>query len=194
MRLRPLKQDEGVVGLNVLLSVIVMIFVIGFLVMIFAIMGGEIQEETYDSTTISFTNSTTSSVVNDTGAYPTIISADRRLNCVLTLTQALNSTTSDLIHADNYTITNCLITNATDYGYSNQVWNTTGSFTYDANSSATNAIFDTTTEIANVTDWFGIIIVITAMVVLILLTVIIITTIRGSGMTGTSSSGSYESA
>jgi uncharacterized membrane protein YhdT len=36
--------------------------------------------------------------------------------------------------------------------------------------------------IAGVTDWFPIIIVITAMVVLILLTVIIITAIRGSGL------------
>jgi len=97
--LKPLKKDKGVAGLEVLLSVIVMIFVIGFLVMIFALMSGELQTATTDATA--------DQVINDTG----------------------------------------------------------------------NAI-------AGVTDWFGIIIVITAMVVLILLTVIIISAIRGSGMIG----------
>jgi len=47
-----------------------------------------------------------------------------------------------------------------------------------------NVINDTRTAIADVTDWFGIIIVITAMVVLILLTTLIIRAIRGSGLSG----------
>ena len=47
---------------------------------------------------------------------------------------------------------------------------------------AIDVINDTTVSISGVTDWFPIIIVITAMVVLILLTVIIITAIRGSGL------------
>lgn len=97
-----LKRNRGVAGLNVLLAVIVMLFVIGFLVMIFALMGGEIQ---------------------------------------------------DSLEED--------VTN---------------------NATAVDVINDTYTELAEVTDWFGIIIVITAMVVLILLTVIIISAIKGSGM------------
>jgi len=101
-----LKEDKGVAGLNVLLSVIVMLFVIGFLVMIFSLMGGELQ-----------------------GA----------------------------VQKD--------VTN---------------------NATAVQVINDTYTEIAGVTDWFGIIIVITAMVVLILLTVIIISAIRGSGLVASS--------
>ena len=48
--------------------------------------------------------------------------------------------------------------------------------------SAQDTINATSLAIAGVTDWFPIIIVITAMVVLILLTVIIITAIRGSGL------------
>jgi len=102
MKLKSLKQDKGIAGLNVLLSVIVMLFTIGFLVMIFALMGGELQ---------------------------------------------------DAVESD--------VTN---------------------NATAVGVINDTTTELAEVTDWFGIIIVITAMVVLILLTVIIIQAIKGSGM------------
>lgn len=102
MRFSTLKRDEGVAGLNVFLSVVVMLFVIGFVVMIFALMGGEIE----DSVTTTITN----------------------------------------------------------------------------NQTAAEVINDTYESLADVTDWFGIIIVITAMVVLILLTVIIITAIRGSGM------------
>ena len=96
------KRDKGVAGLTVLLSVVVFLFTIGFLVMIFALMGGELQ----------------SAVEKDV--------------------------------ANNLT--------------------------------AQQVINDTYQELAGVTDWFGIIIVISAMVVLILLTVLIITAIRGSGM------------
>lgn len=104
MEIKPLlkKDKRGVAGLNVLMSVIVMLFVIGFLVMVFAMMGGELE----DSVKKSVTNNDTAAVVINT--------------------------------------------------------------TYD--------------ELSNVTDWFGIIIVITAMVVLILLTVIIISAIRGTGL------------
>jgi len=92
-----MRKDKGTAGLSVLLSVITMLFVIGLVVMIFALMSAELQDATTDTTAID--------VINDTG-----------------------------------------------------------------------------TAISDVTDWFPIIIVITAMVVLILLTVIIITAIRGSGL------------
>jgi len=92
-----MKSEKGVAGLNILLSVVTLIFVIGLIVMVFALMGGELQTATTDATAIK--------VINDTSS-----------------------------------------------------------------------------SIAGVTDWFPIIIVITAMVVLILLTVIIITAIRGSGL------------
>jgi hypothetical protein len=95
--LNELKQDKGVAGLTVLLSLITMLFVIGLLVMIFALMGGELIDATEDET-------------------------------------------------------------------------------------ATDVINETTSSISDVTDWFGIFIVIGAMVVLILLTVIIISAIRGSGL------------
>ena len=99
-----MKSEKGTAGLNVLLSVITMLFVIGLIVMIFALMGGELQDAG-DSDNNASTTSTAQQVINDTGS-----------------------------------------------------------------------------AIADVTDWFPIIVVITAMVVLILLTVIIITAIRGSGL------------
>jgi len=53
------KTDKGVAGLTVLLSLIVMLFVIGLLVMIFSLMSGELQGATTDATAIQ--------VINDTG-------------------------------------------------------------------------------------------------------------------------------
>lgn len=56
------KYDKGVAGLTVLLSLVTMLFVIGLLVMIFALMGGELQDATDDATAISVINETTSSI------------------------------------------------------------------------------------------------------------------------------------
>lgn len=44
------KMDKGVAGLNLFLSLIVMLFVIGLVVMIFALMGGELNSATTDTT------------------------------------------------------------------------------------------------------------------------------------------------
>ncbi|MCK5294014.1 MAG: hypothetical protein KAJ49_05130, partial [Arcobacteraceae bacterium] len=93
-----MKSEKGVAGLNILLSVVTLIFVIGLIVMVFSLMGGELSSSVDDGN--PNTTSTAQQIMNDT-----------------------------------------------------------------------------TLSIAGVTDWFPIIIVITAMVVLILLTVIIITAI-----------------
>ena len=43
MKFGQVKQDKGVAGLTIFLSLIVLLFIIGLLVMIFALMGGELQ-------------------------------------------------------------------------------------------------------------------------------------------------------
>ena len=68
-----LKQDKGVAGLTVLLSLIVMLFVIGLLVMIFALMGGELQDATTDNTAIGVINDTTTSISSVTDWYDIFI-------------------------------------------------------------------------------------------------------------------------
>jgi hypothetical protein len=93
-----------------------------------------------------------------------------------------NRTASQTITSANYTIVGNKIYNATAV-----VWdgvNVTYSYTYDANNTATDVMYDASSSISSVTDWYPIFIVIGAMVVLILLTVIIITAIRSSGMVG----------
>lgn len=53
------KTDKGVAGLTILLSLVVMLFIIGLIVMIFSLMGSELQGATTDVTAIK--------VINDTG-------------------------------------------------------------------------------------------------------------------------------
>ena len=53
------KTDKGLGGLSILLSVVVMLFIIGLIVMIFSLMSAEMQGVTTDATAIG--------VINDTG-------------------------------------------------------------------------------------------------------------------------------
>ena len=194
-----LKYDKGVAGLNVLLSVIIMLFVIGFLVMIFALIGSSLENEVLDENTVGSTDlsTVTLSVVNEAGAYLTG-TRDIGANCKLTVITAVNSTSNETIDPGNFTTSTdargCRIvytsTDANDTArFNNSIWNVSSTFVYDANNSASNVIADATGELGEVTDWFGIIIVITAMVVLILLTIIIITAIKSSGLIAGDSGG-----
>lgn len=170
--------------MTILLSLVTMLFVIGLLIMIFALMGGELQDATYDSTAVTVTNETVTGLINTTGT--SALAGSSALNFAgLSVTTVHNATNGAVVPSANYTVgATGSLTNATVtlYGYAVNVSYT---YTYDATNGATDVMNDTTTGISGVTDWFPIFIVIGAMVVLILLTVIIISSIRGSGlMTG----------
>lgn len=68
-----MKFDKGTAGLNVLLSVITMLFVIGLIVMVFALMGGELQSATTDTTAIEVINDTSGAIAGVTSWFPIII-------------------------------------------------------------------------------------------------------------------------
>jgi len=67
------KCDKGVAGLTILLSLVTMLFVIGLIVMIFALMGGELQDATTDTTAIGVINDTTSSISSVTDWFDIFI-------------------------------------------------------------------------------------------------------------------------
>jgi len=176
-----LKQDKGVAGLSVLLSLIVFLFIIGLIVMVFSLMGGEISNsdtvrEQYtvagaDQNAVNFTISgitlTTCNLYSSN--YP----------AVSTIT-IVNETGATSVPSTNYTVTGCVV-----YAEGNSTFkgvNVNISYSFTRSGTALSVINDTTSGIANVTDWYDIFIVIGAMVVLILLTVIIIVSIRGSGI------------
>lgn len=78
MKLSNLKQDKGVAGLTVLLSVITMLFVIGLLVMIFALMGSRMSVAVNDGTSggnvsMNIINDTTASIAGVTDWFPLFI-------------------------------------------------------------------------------------------------------------------------
>ena len=73
MKFNNLKQDRGVAGLTILLSLVTMLFVIGLLVMIFALMGGELQDATTDATAIQVINDTTVSIATVPDWFPIFI-------------------------------------------------------------------------------------------------------------------------
>jgi hypothetical protein len=67
------RTDKGVAGLTILLSLIVMLFVIGLLVMIFAIMGGKLMTATTDETAIGVINDTAQSISSVTDWFDIFI-------------------------------------------------------------------------------------------------------------------------
>ena len=183
MRFSNLKQNKGVAGLSILLSLVVMLFIIGLIVMIFTLMGAEMQDATAERlTAVSVVNETglRTTIVDGTGATLTSV---RGASCSA-ITEVYNGTSTDdfnLLGTNMYSLVGCVLQNATTWS---NVTVPTVSYTYtwSADNSATDVMNDTTSALAGVTSWFSIFIVIGAMVVLILLTVIIITAIRGSGM------------
>jgi len=67
------KTDKGVAGLTVLLSLIVMLFVIGLLVMIFSLMSGSLMDATNDTTARQVINDTGSSIAGVTDWFSIFI-------------------------------------------------------------------------------------------------------------------------
>jgi len=191
------KQDKGQAGLTILLSVVVMLFVIGLLVMIFSLMSSEIQDQDmlYERTSSANVTgeATTQALMGSANGDPFTMATLRSPVC--TIVEVYNGTGGLVIASGNYTsgTNSCYLKNTTST-FSTVNWAVNYTYTYLADQYGTaGTMNDTSTAIAGVTDWFDIFVVITAMVVLILLTVIIITAIRSSGMVaGGSSTGANQ--
>lgn len=176
-----------------MLSVIVMLFVIGLLVMIFSLMSGEIQDQDmlYERTGTLTTTAETVTQANLGSASGDSLVAKPLRSALCSITAVTNGTAGGiLINSANYTeVSECAIKNLTST-FSTADWKVNYTYTYLADQYGTAGVInDTADAIGGTTDWFDIFIVITAMVVLILLTVIIITAIRSSGMIAGSSQG-----
>ena len=182
MKFDNFKNDKGVAGLTILMSLVTMLFVIGLLVMIFALMGGEISDT--DSIKASDTATATQTSLAMNLSVPVTLTACDSANqgVYSSFGQATNSTLES-IDVANFSFSGCTVNVVSGSLYDNTtISNLT--YTYTHAGTGWDVINETTTSIGTVTDWFDIFIVIGAMVVLILLTVIIITAIRGSGLMG----------
>ena len=173
------KQDKGTAGLTILLSIVIMLFIIGLIVMIFTLMGAGLQDATYTDTIATATNETASA--NLTGFTLSGTSARTPSNFVVTA--LWNRTANVKIGNGNATISAVgVVTNGTTTQWNNVSISYT--YHYEADNTATNVMNDTTQGISGVTSYFDIFIVISAMIVLILLMVLIISAIKGSGLIG----------
>jgi hypothetical protein len=176
-----MKQEKGIGSLNILLSVVVMIFAIGLVVMVFALMGSSLQNSSYSSTTSSVANETVIGLNDSVGDY---LSKYSLLNVGCSVSIVANATSGLAIPSSNYTLANCLIKGVANSPYLGKNVNVSYSYTYDANTTATGVVAETVSSIATVPTWFAIIITIAVMVVLILLVIIIISAIRGTTAVG----------
>lgn len=73
MEIKKLKTDKGIAGMDVFLSLIVSIFIVGLLVMIFALMGANLQGSTTDPTAIQVINDTTVAISGATDFFDIFI-------------------------------------------------------------------------------------------------------------------------
>jgi len=67
------KTDKGTAGLTILLSLIVMLFIIGLIVMIFSLMSSSLMASTTDATAIKVINDTGSSIAGVTDWFDIFI-------------------------------------------------------------------------------------------------------------------------
>ena len=177
------KKDKGVAGLEVLMAVITMIFAIGMIVMIFAIMNAKILDNDtfYTRTGVGTISLETLSNMTGAGVDFSVVNL-RGVACTVVSVQ--NASDDFQFTSGNWTQTNCNLVNATDT-FGGFDWEVNYTYTYLADTSGlTDVVNNTNTALTGVTDWFNIIIIISAMVVLILLTVIIISAIKGVNETG----------
>ena len=171
------KQDKGVAGLTILLSLVTFLFVIGLIIMIFTLMGAGLSTATYTTTTGTTVNESLVTVT-EKGENFALVNY-RSITC--TISNVINATDGFDIGSGNYTQTNCnLASNSADFNNTN--WNVTYTYSYEADNVATDVMNDTTAGIGTITTFFPRFVVIGAMIVLILLTVIIIVAIRGSSL------------
>ena len=177
-----LKQKKGVAGLEVLLSIISMLFMIGIIIMVFVI-GGTKLEETVS--TGDFLDSTT--VANEVGAYSnetgyTLAGASSYNAESFAITGAWNETSGVAIALANFSVSSTgVVTNASILTY--EAVNFSYTYNYLQDMSSAEVINDTYTSLGSTTDWFPTFIILGAMIVLVLLVVIIITSIKRSGIT-----------
>jgi len=68
-----MKQEKGVAGLTILLSLVVMLFIIGLIVMIFSLMASSLMGSTTDATAVSVINSTGQAIAGVTDWFDIFI-------------------------------------------------------------------------------------------------------------------------
>lgn len=91
MDYKKLDQKKGVAGLNVLLSLIAMLFMIGIIVMVFVIAGAKLKASVTDDEAKSVINDTYQSIDDVTDWFPTFIVLGAMVVLILLVVIIINS-------------------------------------------------------------------------------------------------------
>lgn len=174
-----LRKDNGTAGLTILLSLVTMLFVIGLIVMIFAIMSGKMADtDSLYQRTASATIGQQAIALTTAGTTPTTVTSLRSPECSLI---AIYNDTTLLSNGNVTEISECVFRNNSYYS----TWKINYSYTYLADSyGSVSVINETTYALSTVTDWTNIFLVIGAMIVLIIMVIVIMVSIRSSGLVG----------
>lgn len=90
-KMQKLDNKKGVAGLNVYLSLIAMLFMIGIIVMVFQIAGSKLMESTDDADAIASINETKQSLSESTGFFGTFIVLGAMVVLILLVVIIINS-------------------------------------------------------------------------------------------------------
>lgn len=91
MRYGKLDKDKGVAGLNIYLSLIAMLFLIGIIVMVFVISGSKLKETVTDPEAQAVINETYQSLSDVPGWFPTFIILGAMVVLILLVVIIINS-------------------------------------------------------------------------------------------------------
>ena len=91
MDFKKLNQKKGVAGLNVFLSIIAMLFMIGIIVMVFILAGVKISEQVDDATASKAINDTYDALSDVPDWFPTIIVLGAMVVLILLVVIIINS-------------------------------------------------------------------------------------------------------
>ena len=175
-----LKNKKGVAGLNMYLSLIAMLFMIGIIVMVFQIAGAELADSQRETSTRATISDETLLTVNNT-AQSLTVAGYSSASCSLLAVMNVSSANSS-ISSGNYTFTGCTIASSGDEFFNFTTWGINYTYTYLVSTPASEVINSSRDSIKSAIDWFPTFIVLGALVVLILLVVIIINSIRQTGL------------
>ena len=84
-------KSKGVAGLNILLSMIAMLFMIGIIIMVFSIAGAKLQDNVTDATAKAVINETSQSIAEVTDWFPTFIVLGSMVVLILLVVIIINS-------------------------------------------------------------------------------------------------------
>lgn len=180
-----LNYNKGIAGTETLLAIIAAVFIMGILIFSFIIVGVNLQETQLTTVSADVINETTTGPVNNTGY--SLFGASVYNDCsasAITVTNGTLGGIGEVIDANNYTITNCVMYGiAAPYNLTSN-WNVTYTYSGTQTTTASEVINDTYQSMSDLPTWFPIFITFAAIVVLILLIVLMLNALRNSGFIG----------